>query len=217
MQRYPYMAISDYCTITPTRGDRGQLFWFCLRQLDRMSEGRMNFVIDYKPRAESPDLVPRIQAGIELAKANGIEYVFIVEDDDWYPEDYLRTKTLDFDFFGYSSSTYYHLGNKTYQTMLHKNRSSLFCTGFRIAALDGFKWPARTTVFLDLELWDYAATKRKRVRLESHNPCLGMKHGIGLTGGKAHHWKMKNIDSRGEFLKQYVDTEALAFYNSLKW
>lgn len=181
-----------------------------------MSEGRKNFVIDYPPRSEMPDLVPRIQAGIEMAKAAGVEYVFIVEDDDWYPEDYLRTKVLDFDFFGYSTSTYYHLGNKTYQTMKHKGRSSLFCTGFRIAALDNFRWPSRTTVFLDLELWDFAVCKRKKVVLGDQNPCLGIKHGIGKTGGKAHFWKMKNVDSRGEFLKKYVDEEAYKFYNSLK-
>lgn len=181
-----------------------------------MSEGRKNFVVDYKPKAESVDLVPRIQVGVEMAKAAGCEYAFIVEDDDWYPEDYLRSKTFGWDFFGYRTTTYYHIGNSTYQTMRHKDRSSLFCTGFRIAALDNFRWPARTSVFLDLELWDYAVCKRKRIVLQDENPCLGIKHGIGKTGGKAHGWKMKNWDRDKSYLKGYVDQEAFEFYNRLK-
>lgn len=206
----------DYCTITPTRGDRPQLLAFCRHQLDRMSEGRPSFVIDYKPRSADADLVPRIKHGVQKAKEAGCEYVFIIEDDDYYPKDYLRTKVLDFDFFGYSRTTYYNLRNNTYATYPHQSRSSLFCTGFRVAALDGFNWPSDHSIFLDIELWDYAIRKRKKVALEDQNPCVGIKHNIGKTGGKAHKWEMANFDKDRKRLATMIDEEAFEFYKTLK-
>lgn len=181
-----------------------------------MGEGRPNFIVDHPPRGTFPDLVPRMKLGIARAKEAGCEYAFVVEDDDWYPIDYLRTKVLDFDFIGYSSTVYYNLKTKTYATFNHKNRSSLFCTGFRIAALEGFNWPSDNTVFLDIEIWDFAIRKKKKIVLEQHNPCLGIKHGIGKTGGKAHGWTMKNFDRDGSFLKSRVDDDAFEFYKGLK-
>lgn len=206
----------DYCTITPTRGDRPQLLAFCKHQLDRMSEGRPSFVIDYKPKSVDADLVPRIKVGLEMAKKEECEYVFIVEDDDYYPSDYLRSKVLDFDFFGYRSTTYYNLRNNTYATYQHRDRSSLFCTGFKVAALDRFTWPSDHSVFLDLEIWDYAIRNRKKIILEDINPCVGIKHNLGKTGGKAHRWEMNNWDKDRRRLSQMVDQEAFEFYKSLK-
>jgi hypothetical protein len=206
----------DYCTITPTRGDRPKLLAFCKHQLDRMGEGRPNFIIDHKPRSTLPDLVGRIKEGIIKAKEVGAEYVFIIEDDDAYPINYLRTKILDFDFFGYNTTTYYNLKNQTYATFKHKNRSSLFCTGFRVEAMEDFRWPAPTSVFLDLEIWDYAIRKRKRVVLENNNPCVGIKHGIGLCGGKGHRMKMGSQDKNYRHLEKLVDNEAFEFYKSLQ-
>jgi hypothetical protein len=205
----------DYCTVTPTRGDRPKLLDFCKHQLDRMGEGRPSFIIDYKPIGTTPDLVPRIKVGIELAKKAGAEYVFIVEDDDFYPENYLRTKVLDFDFFGYNTTMYYNLKTRSYATFPHKNRSSLFCTGFKVSAMEGFRWPSDTSVFLDLEIWDYAIRKKKKVVLEQKNPCLGIKHGLGLCGGKGHRWDMVHKDKNYEFLKKTVDSDAFEFYKSL--
>ena len=205
----------DYCTITPTRDDRPQFLNFCKHQLDRMSEGRPNFIIDYKPRGTFPDLVPRIQVGIELAKEAGCEYIFIVENDDYYPIDYLRTKVLDFDFWGCETTTYYNLRTRSYARYPHKHRSSLFCTGFKISAMDGFHWPSDTSVFLDLEIWDYAIRKRKRISLDQHNPCLGIKHGIGMCGGKGHRWDMVHKDKNYQYLQENVDADAFEFYKSL--
>jgi len=206
----------DYCTITPTRSDRPKLLDFCKHQLDRMSEGRPSFVIDYKPRTTLPDLVPRMKIGYEMAREAGAEFVFIIEDDDAYPEDYLRTKVLDFDFFGYNTTTYYNLRNQTYATFKHKNRSSLFCTGFRVSAMEGFRWPSPTSVFLDLEIWDYAVRKKKHIVLHDNNPCIGIKHGIGLTGGKGHRMKMGSQDKDYRFLQSKVDVDAFEFYKSLQ-
>lgn len=174
------------------------------------------YLMNDKPISEEVDLVPRIRKGVELAKRDGFEWCFIVENDDYYPEDYfgLLGDLSDVDFVGFSETTYYNLRNQTYETMQHPGRSSLFCTGFRISALDRFNWPKDTTTFLDIRLWEYA-TRFCRFRLIDKNRCLGIKHGVGKSGGKAHRNQLKNTDCNLEFLGYSVDEEAFEFYGEL--
>lgn len=207
----------NYCTITPDRGDRPEFFQFCLKQLTKMNGGKppMNaYLMNDKPISEEVDLVPRIRKGVELAKRDGFEWCFIIENDDYYPADYfsLFGDLSELDFVGFSETTYYNLRNQTYEMMQHPSRSSLFCTGFRISALDRFNWPKDTTTFLDIRLWEYA--QRFRVKLLSNNPCIGIKHGIGKCGGKAHRNKLKFQDDT-RFLLHNADTEAYHFYYKL--
>lgn len=171
------------------------------------------YLMNDKPISEDVDLVPRIRKGVELAKRDGFEWCFIIENDDYYPADYfsLFGDLSELDFVGFSETTYYNLRNLTYETMKHPGRSSLFCTGFRISALDRFNWPKDNTTFLDIRLWEYA--QRFSVKLIDKNPCIGIKHGIGKCGGKAHRILMKlKDDEYGSYLKHSVDPEAFVFY-----
>lgn len=207
----------SYCTITPTRpGERKPLFEHCIWQLNRMNGGPPNnaYIMNDPPRSGEVDLVPRIKQGVELAKRDGFTHIFIAEDDDFYTIDYLK-RPLDFDFFGYSDTTYYHLRNRTYANFIHPRRSSLFTTAFKISALDRFVWPADNTVFLDVEIWKFAMRGRFKVKLLKGNPCLGLKHGVGLTGGKGHRMTFKNKDPELKFLKSRVDPESFQFYKDL--
>lgn len=205
-----------FATLTPTRGDRKELFQFCRGQLDRQTlQPQKRYYIFFSPSDNKPDLVKRVKNGIELARQDGIEYVFMVEDDDFYPENYFESIKLDFDFFGYSDTIYYNLRNRTYAEFKHQNRASLFCTAFKVSALDRFTWPKDDSIFLDLKIWDFANRKSKKIRLLRGNPCLGVKHNIGMTGGKAHKWTMKNADHDLSFLRSRVDDVAFEFYSDL--
>jgi hypothetical protein len=209
----------NYCTITPTRGDRPELLQFCLKQLTKMNRGKLPvnaYLMNDRPTSDQPDLVPRIRKGVELAKRDGFEWVFIIEDDDFYPENYfsLFGDLSAYDFVGFSSTTYYNLRNRTHETMYHPGRSSLFCTGFRISALEKFNWPKDNTTFLDIRLWEFAQ-RGGRFKLIDNNPCLGIKHGIGKCGGKAHRMALKDSDPNVEFLRYSVDNEAFEFYMEL--
>lgn len=96
----------SYATVTPDRGDRPQFLEFCIKQLNKLNNGHpMNaYLMNDKPKNGEVDIVPRIRQGIEMAKRDGFTHVYILESDDFYCADYLKTN-LDFDFFGYSDST----------------------------------------------------------------------------------------------------------------
>lgn len=203
-----------FCTITPSRGDRPQFLEFCKHQLSRMTiKPDHSYFIDYPPKSGDVDLVERIQKGIRQAQADGFEDCHIIEDDDFYPADYFTKNNLErLDFIGEEKTTYYNLRNKTWQTMHHAGRSSLFLTGFKISALKEFNWPKRTERFLDLSLWSYAKGKK---RSYVSTGAIGIKHNVGLCGGKGHVLRMKNEDLQMEWLKANVSTDAYLFYKSL--
>lgn len=204
-----------FCTITPTRGDRGQLLEFCKHQLSRMTvKPDKSYFIDYTPKGTDVDLVARVREGIRQAEADGFDRCFIVEDDDFYPADYFFLMP-DADFIGDDHTIYYHLYFKSWQEWAHPQRASLFTTGFKISALKDFKWIPDNERFLDISLWNYVKNQHKSVFWRKSG-AVGIKHGIGLCGGKGHIQRGKNQDQQMEWLKAHVDTEAYTFYSTLK-
>lgn len=208
----------DIATITPNRGnERPQFMTFCEYQLRRMDpEPARIMMLDWLPESDQVDIVPRLKVGVAAAKSHGIEYVFIVESDDFYPANYLSNFTPGYDFYGFTETIYYNLRNRTYKSQTHPGRSSLFCTGFRVAALDGFNWPADNTRFVDIALWNYCNQKKKKAQLLTSNPCLGIKHNVGLVGGAAHKWNMPGKDPDLKYLRSRVDDDGFEFYSKLE-
>jgi hypothetical protein len=208
-----------YCTLTCDRGDRPKFFEFCIKQLRALNGDwpPMNaYLMNEKPKTDGFDLVPRFKQGVDLAKRDGFKSVYCIESDDYYPKDYFQKLDIEvYDFIGCQDTTYYNLRNRTYATFKHPGRSSLFTTAFKIEALKGFNWPADNKVFLDVALWDYAKKTKKKVKLLKDNPCLGIKHGTGLCGGKGHRMMMKNKDPDLKFLRSRVSEEAFEFYRTL--
>lgn len=213
----PIRCDGAYATITPSRGDRNKLLGFTMARLN----APFKITCIEPPKSDDVDLVPRIKHGIEVAKRNGYEFVFIIEDDDYYPIDYFeRFEDFEhFDFVGYSDTTYYNIRSRTWETFEHSGanrRSSLFTTGFRISALDRFTWPRDNYKWLDIKLWEYANRCGKRIRLLQNNPALGIKgHGQGKVAGKGHIIELKNKDPDLSFLKASVDEQAFEFYQTL--
>lgn len=208
--------MEPFATITPDRGDRPKFYNFCVHQLSRFEPAPTDyFPIDHEPTSREPDLTLRVRMGIAAAKAAGIDIVYIVESDDHYPKNYFEIIDIgDHDFIGCSKSLYYNLRNKTYAELTHEKRSSLYNTGFRISALEGFSWPPNNHVMLDLLLWKFA--QKKNYKLVDHPVGVGIKHGVGMTGGKGHKMTFANQDdAEMSFLKSKVDNEAFAFYRSL--
>ncbi len=208
--------MNDFCTITPDRGDREQFLSHCKWQLSRMTiQPGKSYFIDYPPISDQKDLIERVQYGIDLARKDGFDKVYIIESDDFYPTDYFeRMAFLDYDFVGDEKTTYYHLQNQGYQYEKHPMRSSLFTTGFRISTLDNFRWPEPDKVFLDIELWRHAQRRRLKRRF-ADSGCVGIKHSIGVTGGVGHKVSIyKRFDKDYSLLKSKVDKYSFEFYTS---
>lgn len=206
------------CTITPDRGDRKPLMDLCTNQLLRMNPSP-NFIISIvePPKSSAVDLVPRIKQGIEVAKRNGYDNVYIVESDDYYIANYLELMPIgDYDFIGFDNTVYYNLKTKSYQRFDHQNHSSLFCTAFKISALDKFQWPHDEFLWLDVALWKYAKQNNKKWKLLSdENTCLGIKHGMGKVGGKGHKMDLNRKDPDLSYLKSRVDEYSFEKYKEI--
>lgn len=188
----------------------------CKWQLSRMgTKPKKSYFIDMPPKNGEVDLVPRIQAGIELAREDGFDLCFVIEDDDYYPHTYFDTVDDNAEFIGEYGSVYYSLINREYQHWPHYTHSSLFTTGFRISALNEFQWPIQTERFLDLAIWSYVKSKRKKIQARESVGAIGIKHGIGLCGGKGHTQRFKYTDKNLEWLKSVVDEKSFNFYKTL--
>lgn len=202
-----------FATITATRSDRPELLAFCKTQLKRMNrKADKSFFVDYPPAGGDFDLTERVKIGVNHARAEGFELIFIIEDDDYYPATYFDN-IPDADFIGEYRTTYYTLVHRQYEQWPHTRHSSLFTTGFKISALDGFAWPAGRERFLDVTLWKYAIKARKKIA-DRTTGAIGIKHNIGLCGGKGHTQRMKEQDPQMEWLRSHVDSEAFNFYKS---
>jgi hypothetical protein len=204
-----------FATITPTRNDRPEFDAFCRHQLERMeTKPTKSYFIDYAPTGPGFDLISRVREGIRRAQADGIDLVFIVEDDDFYPKDYFNN-IPDSYFIGDRKTTYYNLKNRTYQDWDHPRRASLFTTGFRISAMIDFEWPSDEDQFLDISLWRYAVNNHKQMAFRETG-AIGIKHGLGLCGGKGHIQRNKYLDLEMVWLKEHTDVEAFTFYSTIK-
>lgn len=216
--------LPSFCIITPDRRDRPEFMAHCLYQMERQTlKPGDHFIIDFAPRSYEPDLIERIQDGLWLAKDAGYDIVFIIENDDYYPDNYLEnmmnafSTTPEIQAVGIFETLYYHLFDRVYKIHRHPERSSLFCTGFRISALGGFEWPDRKEVFLDLALWSHFK-RYACLTLKSGNFPVGIKHGLGLCGGNGHNGKQPYYDvydSNFEFFTKLVRPESLEFYKKL--
>lgn len=208
--------MAKFCCIIPDRGDRPELTEHCFKQLNRMTiQPDKIYHVNHRPETERFDLISRVHKGISIAKAEGFDWCFIIENDDYYPPDYF-IRYVPFmeksDFIGEQESIYYNLRNLTYKTLVHQYRSSLFTTAFRISALNNFEWPANTSPFLDIDIWKYARHKR---RMFIKTNAIGIKHNLGLCGGKGHIMNMPNRDEDLNWLRDRTDDMSFEFYAGL--
>lgn len=205
-----------FCAIIPDRNDRPELLKHCYAMLNKQTvKPEAVYLMNHDTGINGFDLVDRVKLGVDLAIQDGFEWCFIIENDDMYPANYFerfQPFMESADFMGQEYSFYYNLRNLTYNRFDHWHRASLFTTAFRISALNNFTWPPNNKPFLDIELWKYARHKRRRF---IETGAIGIKHGLGLCGGKGHKFDMRNKDPKLDWLRGKVDQESFEFYREL--
>ena len=112
-----------------------------------------NYHIDYKPVNGEMDLTQRVMSGIDRSERDGIDKCFIIENDDYYPDDYFGKMQFDCDMVGIEKTVCYNVRYRRIKFMVHFGRSSLFCTGFRISKIKNFMFPLTS---FDVRLWLFA-------------------------------------------------------------
>jgi hypothetical protein len=206
-----------FATLIPDRNDRPELTDQCFRQLGRMTvKPDKVYHINYHPESEGYDLKTRLHRGYLQAKADGIDWVFIVENDDSYGSNYFERflPYMDkYDFIGQARTIYYHLGARVWREQNHVHRSSLFTTAFRVSAMANFDWSGARMTFVDLDIWQFARRKGNCKFIQTG--AIGIKHGIGLCGGIGHKQTTGNRDEEMLWLKERVDSDSFLFYKGL--
>jgi hypothetical protein len=206
--------MTPFAVIIPDRNDRPELTKHCFWQIQRMTRKPDEIIhVNYPPISQDMDLAERVHNGVMAAKSKGYELVFIMENDDFYPSDYFeRFGDMKGDFFGDDLTFYYNLRNRTFQSFPHAGRSSFFTSGFRVSTIQKFQFTGNQ--FLDKRMWEYAADRCLK-RTFVHTGAVGIKHGVGLCGGKGHKMNLRNIDQNMNWLRDRVDSESFSFYSEL--
>lgn len=211
-----------YVAIIPNRGnDRKELLeWQKQRAID-MGYDHV-YLIDYEPKSDAVDIYERLEAGARIALEAGADYCSIIESDDYYSLEYLKTikaaMAPDVVLFGINQTTYYHLFSTGWRRMSHPGRSSLFCTTFKVK--DFYQLPAVTTdPYVDLVWWQHVVKNEIPHQLINDDIAVGIKHGnvFGKVGGNGHFLRYSHFDLSMKLLRGLTDKKAFAFFNELKW
>lgn len=210
--------------IIPDRGDRPQLMENCLRMLSVQTLRPAHIeVVDFKPVSDDVDITFRYRIGYERMLNRGLDVIALVENDDWYHPQYLEYYGRQWEnygkpqLFGPSFTVYYHLGLKQYLEMIHYSRASA-CNTFIVPDMD-FQWCPDTEPYTDMHLWHNV----KKIEKRTFNPeklySIGIKHGIGKTGGPRHTTRLErytHADPSMEWLREKLDPVSFEFYSRLE-
>lgn len=223
--------------ITPT-GGRPEAFSLCEKYMARQTVAFDQWiVIDDYPEATSCTMgqeiyrpeplwapgdmtLPRnVLLGLWGAKS---DYVFIIEDDDWYApnylEKYLTWFAQGYDMVGEGYAKYYNVRNFRFMGHSNKNHASLCQTAFtRNAVKQAINVTERklNEKFLDIELWGRA--RNARVCLTDKPLCVGIKGMSGRPGAGYGHSDTIGQPDRQPFTKlvQWIGEEDTAPYREI--
>lgn len=206
--------------LIPDRGDRPSFTKLCLYMIERQTYKFDEVAhVNYKPKSDQVDILDRLLYGVEELRSKGVDFVYVIENDDYYPPNYVASSLPGWrfeslvDFVGYPQTIYYHIHSAKGKILTHNNHSSLFCTGFKIDALDRINWPKKNSPFIDVAIWRYAIRSRKKIRWVRDCQPIGIKHGIGLCGGSGHRSGLKWPHDGRHIIKKYVhEKELQEFY-----
>lgn len=120
------------------------------------------------------------------------DFIFIIEDDEYYAPDYLEKMVellKDYDVVGLSNSKYYHLKVKGFKYMSNFTHASLCHTAITKKALPLlYKAVHSGHYYFDIELWKYAHEEHiKSCLIADTNLAIGIKGMPGRAGLGAGH------------------------------
>lgn len=162
----------------------------------------------------------RLNLDAAISKVRG-DYVFVIEDDDWYAPNYLESMIAllqTYDVVGEAEATYYHIKHGCYKEMLNYKHASLCSTGFKRSVLPLFEEAVNSgEIYIDITFWDLIRGRHvKHALLCGTTPnVVGLKGlpgraGIGVghkpegfVSDTANHSKLQQLI--GEDYKLYAD------------
>ncbi len=154
-----------------------------------------------------------LQAG--LAQIGGIEWVVIIEDDDYYAPQWLETIFGQFknaELIGERRARYYNVQTNIWRRMENMTHASLCSTAMRSNALTLFRDIATTEYkFIDIVLWE----KAKSRHLFDSQLTVGIKGLPGRAGiGSGHDRHFYGeFDRDGSKLREWLGADSQYYMN----
>lgn len=202
--------------IIPTRNDRPHFLRNCLRMIDAQTvQPEIVELISEPPVLNGCDITWRYRKGYERLRNKGLDAIFLMEDDDWYSPDYIEIMLKEWegnsrcDIFGTRYTIYYHILYHQHFTMYHQDRASAMNTLIKPDL--HFLWCDDSDPYTDMHLWQalkgYTFVPEKII-------SIGIKHGVGLTGGHTHTNKLHRYKEKNIKLSEVMDKESCEFYTN---
>lgn len=204
--------------IIPDRGDRPEFLKNCLRMISNQTlQPSIIELVNDEPLSKECDITWRYRTGYDRLRNKELDIIALIENDDWYSPTYLETMVNEWinrgkpNIIGTDHTIYYHIGLFAHFTMHHTQRSSAMSTLIR-PDLE-FKWCQDNEPYTDIHLWE----SLKGIIFKPENTiCMGIKHGVGLCGGRSHVDRLNryvNKDENKDFLKKILDLDSYWFYS----
>lgn len=223
--------------LIPDRGDRPKFMENCIRMIKAQTLQPTiieivddipppHFVVKEKPLMNDKlipntcDITWRYRTGYDRLRKKGLDAIFLWENDDWYAPNYLEIMCNEWekrqrpDLLGHIYTIYYHIKLFGYFEMKHKTRSSAMNT--LIKPDMHFNWCVDFDPYTDIHIWTQAGLNGQTFDPKKHI-TLGIKHGVGLCGGRNHINKLhrfKTKDTDHAFLKSIMDQDSFEFYTN---
>jgi len=221
--------MTKFAVLIPDRGDRPKLMKRCLEMINRQTiKPSLIEIVDFPPTNDEIDITKRYRMGYNSLSDlynNGswidFEVIFFIENDDFYAKNYFETMLNAWIeagkpyLFGTTYTYYYHIGLKKGYKMHHVTRSSAMSTMIKPGLL--FHWCQDSEPYTDIHLYSVIPYK---LFTPEKIICIGIKHGIGKTGGHAHTTRLDAYDKLStsfsdpemKWLRENVDEESFRFY-----
>lgn len=139
------------------------------------------------------------------------QYLFVIEDDDYYSPHYLEEMMRVLDavggVVGLSNSPYYHLQIPGFRQMQNYRHASLSQTGVHPQYVELlYKAVHSGQYYIDIDFWKTLSAKRVPTALISDLPLsVGIKGMPGRVGlGAGHSRKGYSVDRELKFLKKWL-------------
>jgi hypothetical protein len=181
--------------------------------------------MDYPGKDGVKDITERYRLGVAEALERGNDVAFFWEDDDWYHPRYIEwmigewVKNGTPGLFGISETSYYHLKTEALWRTPHPGRASAFCTLVNLKECKNLKWCEDADPFTDMWIWrEWKCSKIAIPFPKGEIYAIGVKHGIGLTGGSGHvastyRWTQQKAEG---WFHSNIMPEDIFFYQKMK-
>lgn len=210
--------------VIPTRGDRPDFIKVCKSLIHRQTVQPDEIVfVNFEGKPGVKDITLRYKRGLDELTKRGCDLAFLWEDDDWYSPVYIEWMIEEWKkankprLFGVGETFYYHLGQKKRLYMKHFERASAFNTMLRLP-VQMESWPPDNYSFIDLHFWKNINGQTVRF-VDLNKPfSIGIKHGVGMTGGGGHNrsFKLWETGLYEDWFKKAVGEDYDLFYASLR-